>query len=59
MLCFKVCIVEAVEQEVGQIRNHGFGTFLFKKIYQVVIGSWKEFNKDFSDNSDTWLFDIF
>ena len=54
----KFCIVEAVEQEVGQIRYDCFGTFGFEQIYKIVVGSWKEFNKDLSNNTDTWLFDI-
>ncbi len=34
----EVLVVEAVEQEVSKIRNNCFGSFLFQKIYQVVVG---------------------
>ena len=55
---FEVLIVEAVEQEVEKIRNNCFGAFTFQKLCQMIVGSRKEFNKDFSNDSNTWLLDI-
>ena len=42
-LMFEVLVVEAVAHEVSQIRNDSFGTFLFQKLSQMIVGSRKEF----------------
>ena len=49
----EVLVVEAVEQEVQKIRNNCLGSFAFQKIYQVVVGCRKEFDKDFSNDTNT------
>lgn len=58
MLCLEIVVVEAVKQEVHQIRHHGFRSFGFQKLYDMVICQGREFDKDFSYDSYLWLFDI-
>ena len=55
---FEVLIVEAVEQEVEKIRNNCFGAFAFQKLCQMIVGSRKEFNKDFSNDSNTRFLNV-
>ena len=55
---FEVLIVEAVEQEVEKIRNNCFGAFTFQKLCQMIVGSRKEFNKDFSNDSNTRFLNV-
>ena len=54
----EVLVVEAVEQEVQEIRDNGFGSFTFQEVYQVVIGSRKEFDENFADNADTRFLNV-
>ena len=55
---FEILVIEAVEQEVQKIRNNSLSTFGFQKVYQMVVGSRQEFYQDFTNNTDTRLFDI-
>ena len=48
----EVLIVEAVAHEVSQIRNDSFGTFLFQKLSQMIVGSRKEFYQDLTYDTD-------
>ena len=32
VICLKACVVEAVEQEVGKVRNNSFRTFGFQQV---------------------------
>ena len=54
----EVLVVEAVEQEVQEIRDNSFGSFTFQEVYQVVIGSRKEFDENFADNADTRFLNV-
>ena len=51
-LMFEVLVVEAVAHEVSQIRNDSFGTFLFQKLSQMIVGSRKEFYQDLTYDTD-------
>ncbi len=54
----KLCVVEAVEQEVHKIRDNSFGTFGFQQVCQIVVGCRKEFDKNLTDYANTRLFNI-
>ena len=54
----EILVVEAVEQEVQKIWNNSFGSFTFQKVYQVVVGCRKEFNKNLSYDTDTRFFNV-
>ena len=54
-LMLEVLVVEAVEKEIQKIWYDCFGSFIFQKLYKVVVCSWKEFDKNLSDNADTRL----
>ena len=58
MLGLEVAVVEAVQQEVHKIRHYSLGTFFFKQFHYMVVCKRREFNKDFSDYTYSWLFDI-
>ena len=49
---FEVLVVEAVAHEVSQIRNDSFGTFMFQKLSQMIVGSRKEFYQDLTSDTD-------
>ena len=49
----EVLVVEAVEQEVQQIRHDSLSTFGFQKFYQMVVGSREEFYQDLANDADT------
>ena len=49
----KISIVSTVEKEVYKVRDYCLSAFIFKELYNTVICTWKEFNKDFS--YDTYL----
>ena len=49
----KLRVVEAVEQEVNQIRHDSFSTLGFQQIYQMVVGSRQEFYQDLAYNADS------
>ena len=53
---FEVLVVEAVAHEVSQIRNDSFGTFLFQKLSQMIVGSRKEFYQDLTYDTDFGFF---
>ena len=55
ILSLEVGIVEAVAEEVDQIRNNGFRPFFFQQFRQIVVGCRKEFYQDFSNNADSRL----
>lgn len=55
---FEVLIVEAVEQEIKKIRNNCLSPFAFKKLCQMIVGSRKEFNQDFSNDSNTRFLNV-
>ena len=44
--CFEIAVVEAVEQEVNEIRHNSLCTFGFQKFNQMVVGSRKEFDQN-------------
>ena len=53
IVCFKARIVEAVEQEIGQIRYDSLCTLGFEKLHQMIVGSRMELDKNLADNTDT------
>ena len=55
LFCLEVGIVEAVQQEVHQIRNNRFSTLCFQKVYQMVVGSGQEFYQNFADHTNFGL----
>ena len=55
LFCLEVGIVEAVQQEVHQIRNNRFSTLCFQKVYQMVVGSGQEFYQDLADHANFGL----
>ena len=59
VFCLEVGIIQAVHKEVQKIRTNCLCTFCFQKLYQIIVCQWKEFDKDFSYNTNTRLFDIF
>ena len=52
-LCFEIVVIEAVEEEVQQIRNNSLCTFGFQKISQIVVCHRHEFYKNLA--YDTYL----
>ena len=48
----EVAVVEAVEQEVNQVRHNGLGSLCLQKLYQMVVGSRQEFYQDLADDAD-------
>ena len=54
----EVLVIEAIKQEVQKIRNNSFGTFTFQKFYKIVVCRRKEFDKNFSNNTDTRFLNI-
>ena len=56
---FVIVVVEAVLEEVQQIRHNRFGSFCLQKLYQVVVGRWEELNKNLANDTNTWLLYIF
>ena len=59
VICFKACVVEAVEQEIGQIRYNGLCTLGFEKLHQMIVGSRMELDKNLADIADARLLDVF
>lgn len=59
IVCFKARIVEAVEQEIGQIRYNGLCTLGFEKLHQMIVGSRMELDKNLADNADARFLDVF
>ena len=55
LFCLEVGIVEAVEQEVHQIRDNSFSTLCFQKVYQMVVGSRQEFYQNFAYHTNFGL----
>ncbi len=47
----EIAVVKAVEQEVCQVRNDGFGAFRFQQVHQIVVGGREEFYENFSDDA--------
>jgi hypothetical protein len=58
MLSLKVGVIETVKEKVNQVGHNSFCTLCLKKVYKIVVGSRKEFNKDFTYNSYTGLLNI-
>ena len=52
MLCLINLVIEAVEHEIQQVRNHGFCALRFQQFHQMVVGSRSEFHQDFPDDAD-------
>ena len=52
-LYLEVRIVEAVTEEVDQIRDNRFRAFTLKQLRQMVVSRRKELNKNLADNTDT------
>ena len=44
--CLEIAVVEAVKQEVNEIRHNSLCTLGFQKFHQMVVGSRKEFDQD-------------
>ena len=59
VICFKVAVVEAVEQEVQQIRHYGLCALCLQQFHYMVIGKRGELHKNFTDNSHLWFRYIF
>ena len=59
IVCLKVRVVEAVEQEIGQIRYNGLCTLGFQKLHQMVVGSRMEFYQDLADDADARFLDVY
>ena len=55
VICLEVAVVEAVQQEIHQIRHHSFCAFRFKQLDDVVVCERGELYKDLSDNADLRL----
>ena len=55
---FIITVVEAVHEEIKQIRHNSFSTFRFQQINQMVVGRWKELYKDLSNDTNSWLLDV-
>ena len=55
---FEVLIIEAVLQEVDQVRYDSLCALCLQQVYQMVVRCREEFYKDLSDDADSWLFDI-
>ena len=53
VLYLEVRIVEAVTEEVDQIRDNLFRAFTLKQLRQMVVSRRKELNKNLADNTDT------
>ena len=51
----EIIIIEAVEEEVGQVRNDGLGSFGFEKFHQVIVGGRQELHENFADDADPGL----
>ena len=58
MLSLVNLVVETVEHEVQQIRNHSFRTFTFQQFYQMIVAGRRELHEDLADYADTGLLDI-
>ena len=52
MLYLEVRIVEAVTEEVDQIRDNRFRAFTLKQLRQMVIRRRKELNENLADNTN-------
>ncbi len=50
--CLEVSVVEAVQQEIQQIRTDCLGALGLQKLYQIVVGKRQELNKDLADNTN-------
>ena len=55
---FEVLVVEAVLHEVDEVRNDCLGSLRLQQVYQVVVGSRKEFDKNLADHAHARFFDI-
>ena len=58
IFCFKVLIVETVEQEIHQIRNYCLCTLRLQELYQMVVCSRKEFYQNLAHHTDFWFYFI-
>ena len=58
-LCLVDLIVEAVEHKAHQIGNNCLRTFRLQGLHQVIVGGIGILDQNFSDNADSWLFQIF
>ena len=56
VLYLEIRIVEAIAEEIDQIRHNRLGAFAFEKLRQMVIGRRKELNQNLADNTDTRFF---
>ena len=52
---FEVLVIETVIDKVDQIRADCLSAFCFQKFCQMIVCSRKEFDKDFSDDANTWF----
>ena len=55
---FEVLVVEAVLHEVDKVGNDRLSAFRLQQVYQVVVGSRKEFYKDLANHAHARFFDI-
>ena len=51
----KFLVIETVIDKVDQIRADCLSAFCFQKFCQMIVCSRKEFDKDFSDDANTWF----
>ena len=59
IVCFKARIVEAVEQEIGQIRYDCLCALGFEKLHQMIVCSRMELDKNLADNANARFLDVF
>lgn len=58
VFCLEIAVIEAVEQEIQQIRHYGLRTFRFQQLHEIIIGKRGELHKDFSYNSHSGFLQV-